>query len=138
MSGAASGRVLTVAELDALPVGAIVDATVNGARVRTMARGHKWALSEKLDSSWGALTDELVDAVLITDAPITPAPTRPLPTATGAVVEALVTRRSHAERVIAMLADDYWTSSRLVGGWRVHGPEYLSDWRIIYDPEDPK
>lgn len=83
----AAGNVLTTFELDALPVGAAVDATVAGTRVRAMAsETREWHMSAYLDGSRVALSRDLRDAVLVTDAPIQPAPVKPLPlpTAPGA------------------------------------------------------
>lgn len=82
----AAGNVLTTFELDALPVGAAVDATVTGTRVRAMAsETREWHMSAYLGSRV-ALSRDLKDAVLVTDAPIQPAPIKllPLPTEPGA------------------------------------------------------
>lgn len=76
----AAGGVLTTAELDALPPGSVVDATVTGTRVRAMlSETREWHMSAYLDGSRVALSRELTDAVLVTDGPITPAPIKPLP-----------------------------------------------------------
>ena len=76
----AAGNVLTTFELDALPVGAVVDATVTGTRVRAMAsETREWHMSAYLDGSRVALSRDLKDAVLVTDEPIQPAPVKPLP-----------------------------------------------------------
>lgn len=77
--------VLTVAELDALPTGAVVEATVVGERVRAIRRASSrtWALNAQSSvSGWSALSRELEDVVLVTDAPVPPAPVKllPLPT----------------------------------------------------------
>lgn len=76
----AAGDILTSAELDALPVGAVVDATVTGVRVRAMRlEAGGWSLTERLDNSPFAATLSLEGAVLVTDGPIQPAPIKPLP-----------------------------------------------------------
>ena len=75
-----AGSVLTSAELDALPVGSVVDATMAGVRVRAMRReGGGWWLSADVRTQCGAPSDEFTDAVLVTDGPIQPAPVKPLP-----------------------------------------------------------
>lgn len=82
-----AGNVLTTFELDALPVGAVVDATVAGTRVRAMlSEARLWRMSAYLDGSRVALSRDLRDAVLVTDAPIQPAPANllALPTEPGA------------------------------------------------------
>lgn len=86
MSGQdAAPRVLTAGEVVALPLGAVVDATVAGARVRAMrvAPG-SWRLSKRLDESPYAGNLELTEVVIVTDAPILPAPVAPLPLPTTA------------------------------------------------------
>ena len=75
-----AGSVLTTAELDALPVGAVVDATATGTRVRAMAsETREWHMSAYVGVDRIALSRDLKDAVLVTDAPIQPAPVKPLP-----------------------------------------------------------
>lgn len=76
-----AGSVLTSAELDALPVGSVVDATVTGVRVRAIRRRGwgSWGIMEHLEGSWATMSRDLKDAVLVTDGPIQPAPVKPLP-----------------------------------------------------------
>jgi hypothetical protein len=79
-------RVLTAKEVDALPVGAVVDATVTGVRVRAMqVMPASWLMSECLDGSRNAGNSELAEVTLVTGAPVKPAlrPVMPLPEVAG-------------------------------------------------------
>lgn len=129
--------VLTLDELDALPIGAVVDAAVTGVRVRAMRVRGGWSLTARLDGSSFAHARDLKDAALVTAAPIAPAPAPALPTEAGTVLSAVVTHGSEARRLVVIRSSGSafpWFSGALVGGQFWHGDSHLSDWRVI-DPE---
>lgn len=77
-----AGSILTATELDALPVGSVVDATVAGVRGRFM-RCQSGYWSDEQAEAPDTRRSELRDAMLVTSAPIAPAPAKPLPTEPG-------------------------------------------------------